>query len=877
MAQQNLMGMPFPNPNVRPEIPSSFPRMGSVPVEIRERRTGRTREFLNPNGTLSVEVFSQPVHWKNKHGEWVNIDNNIIPAMSSAFTFKNASNDFEIFFTENLNNGPISRIEFEDKFVEFTPLNAQTAVGIPTNNKILYSNVYSLVDFQYIVLSSGLKEEIILADASAPNSFTFVLNVEGVIPRLSSDGTIELIDEENNEVFRLLKPYAFDNKDAITENVQLDLRQAEGEWFVDITLDATWLEDSSRIFPVTIDPSFTFEPKDAEARDTFASSNYPSTLQNTKTFFTVGNNEFYGISRSYLWFNLPGLYSGAKITSAYLELNQLVDDANNNTTINLHAVKTAWNESELTMNNEPTSFSSVLDSKTKNTIGLWSFDASQTVSEWYEADIANLGFSLIAEDETSNRRSFSSEENGDPNQNPKLVINYVVDPTGVEDFWSYVNNVGIHNGNLFLSGVDVHLPGKGVPINVIRSYNSRAGSINSVFGYGWQLNVGMYLKYLDPGNSKVILLVDGDGSKHIFTQRNGLWEEPPGLHLNLKYKAATSTNPAYYVLTDKSQTNYYFDFNTGRFEAIIDDNGNITDLAYNTDGTLANMTDPSGRVINFYYQNGKLVAITGNEIQTVRYAYNTSGDLISVTKENSTGAILEKVSYEYDGYHNIISVTDPKQNKSYVSYYGSDRVYQIAYSVTNANGVLETHYTTYTYTQNIDTFVTEVKDPKNVITRYSTNANGNLVKIEEDYNPSTGNPQRTSSFEWLPKHELKEVIDPRLQKTILNYDENGNLVQLNNAKNQDKIMKYDSKDNLEQVTNFGGETVKSHFDTESNKTAEVNPLSGIEFNEYNDSGDLIKTTTPISTVNNLVINNGFEVWYNSTDLHKWSNGMSTLN
>jgi hypothetical protein len=300
---------------------------------------------------------------------------------------------------------------------------------------------------------------------------------------------------------------------------KLNLREAEGEWLVDIILDSTWLEDATRAFPVTIDPSFTFEPKDAEARDTFASSNYPSTPQNTKYYFTAGTHPQHGISRSYLWFNLPGLYSGANITSAYLELHQLVDDANNNTTINLHAVKTAWNESELTMNNEPTSFSTVLDSKTKNTIGLWSFDASQAVSEWYEANIANLGFSLIAEDETSNRRSFSSEDNGDPNQNPKLVINYVVDPTGVEDFWSYVNNVGIHNGNLFLSGVDAHLPGKGVPINVIRSYNSRAGSINSVFGYGWQLNVGMYLKYLDPGNSKVILLVDGDGSKHIFMGR----------------------------------------------------------------------------------------------------------------------------------------------------------------------------------------------------------------------------------------------------------------------------------------------------------------------------------------------------------------------
>ena len=507
------------------------------------------------------------------------------------------------------------------------------------------------------------------------------------------------------------------------------------------------VDGSISCIPVTLDPTVTFSPKDSNVQDTIAVSGSPTSYYNAQPYLAAGTN-VNGINRSFIWFNLPELYSGASITSASLDLNQTVTSTSN-TTIDVHRISSSWTASILNWNNKPTYDSASIANKTDTSLGWWSFDVTNTVKNWYEANTANYGFMLKARDEASDRRGFTSSENS--TNNPKLLINYIVDPTGIEDYWSYAGNVNVHNGNLYLSDDDVTLPGKGIPIQVSRSYNSRAGSFNSTYGHGWQFNVGMSLKYQDPYSSKVILFTDDDGTKHVFTEldgQDGVWDAPPGMDLTLKYQ---SGSPAYYIITDKAQTKYTFDASTKRLEAIVDANGNVTDLAYNTDGTLKNMSDASGRMINFTYVNGKLDSITGSQIPTVKYGYNTSGDLVSVTKQTSTGTILNVMSYGYDDWHNVTSVKDPKGNITSISYYSTDRVDQISQNVT-VDGVIQTYITDYGYSSNNDAFTTTVTDAKGIATQYQTNGNGNVVKVIEDY--GVGNI--TTTLTWDNELHLTE-------------------------------------------------------------------------------------------------------------------------
>ncbi|UFN96817.1 hypothetical protein [Micromonospora aurantiaca] len=53
-----------------------------------------------------------------------------------------------------------------------------------------------------------------------------------------------------------------------TDNVRYSLQRQASGWLLQVDLDAQWLRDPSRVFPVIVDPSFT---DNAETDDTYVS------------------------------------------------------------------------------------------------------------------------------------------------------------------------------------------------------------------------------------------------------------------------------------------------------------------------------------------------------------------------------------------------------------------------------------------------------------------------------------------------------------------------------------------------------------------------------------------------------------------------------
>ena len=93
---------------------------------------------------------------------------------------------------------------------------------------------------------------------------------------------------------------------------------------------------------------------------------------------------------------------------------------------------------------------------------------------------------------------------------------YTVDPIGIEDFWAYTeDSVNPVNGNLVLVEKDLSIPGRGIPVGISRTFNSRTSSGVGIFGYGWASNLEVRL--LDAGDG-TITLVDGDNTRHTFRQ-----------------------------------------------------------------------------------------------------------------------------------------------------------------------------------------------------------------------------------------------------------------------------------------------------------------------------------------------------------------------
>ncbi|MEJ9411403.1 hypothetical protein P9233_23265, partial [Schinkia azotoformans] len=240
-----------------------------------------------------------------------------------------------------------------------------------------------------------------------------------------------------------------------------------------------------------------------------------------------------------------------------------------------------------------------------------------------------------------------------------------------------------------------------------------------------------------------------------------------------------------------------------------------------------------------------------------------------VQKLDAANNVKQQVSYEYDSQENLITAYDPNANPTSIGYIGE-------YTLTHPKGftyvqkhqadsikeyvrtndmVQHTYTTTFSYGADI-----KVTDPKGIVTLYTLNAQGNVIKMAEDANGLN----YETFFGWDSENQLTSTKDPRLLETILTY-EAGHLTSLTNSKSQTAIFKWE-KDTLKQATDFGGATEMNYYDEKDNETVQLNPLSGASVKEYDTHGNLIWATTPIAIGNNLVMNSGFEEWNSTTNV-----------
>ena len=70
-----------------------------------------------------------------------------------------------------------------------------------------------------------------------------------------------------------------------SEKVQLNLREANGKTYVDVTADPSFLQDATTKYPVTIDPSI--DTWDVQ-RDNFVASAFPTSIYSSNTYMDTG-------------------------------------------------------------------------------------------------------------------------------------------------------------------------------------------------------------------------------------------------------------------------------------------------------------------------------------------------------------------------------------------------------------------------------------------------------------------------------------------------------------------------------------------------------------------------------------------------------------
>jgi YD repeat-containing protein len=189
--------------------------------------------------------------------------------------------------------------------------------------------------------------------------------------------------------------------------------------------------------------------------------------------------------------------------------------------------------------------------------------------------------------------------------------------------------VDLNTGAQFDATTDVAIPGRGIPLEFTRTYDTRRAALNGRLGYGWADSYDWKLT-VDTSTTLAagdVTIRQDNGSQNVF-HPNGIG----GYAADTDVLASLVKNPDNtWVYTVRQNLRYIFN-STGQLTAIKDLNDTSTMLAYDGSGRLSTVTDPAGRTLTFTYDTSdRIQTITDPASRVLTYTYDTNGDLTQVT------------------------------------------------------------------------------------------------------------------------------------------------------------------------------------------------------------------------------------------------------
>ncbi len=427
-------------------------------------------------------------------------------------------------------------------------------------------------------------------------------------------------------------------------------------------------------------------------------------------------------------------------------------------------------------------------------------------------------------------------------------------------------------GDLSETQTDLKVAGKGLGLDVTRTYNSqvaekesKAGKPGGMFGYGWSSPYSAHVvarsEYTGtesefeagepPAEAHYLTLFQGNGATiEFFESAPGVWRAPPG-----SPDVATGSSSSGYTIKLENQQTYTFSGAAGRLESESDRFGNVTHLKYNAEGRLETVEDPGKRLLKFGPYNAEGLVETIEDPMGHRLAYHyTAGKLTEVSELGEPEKPRWK--FEYEGEAQLKQIENAIGGKTKVTY-ASGRVatktdpigHVLMYeylpgqsTITNeatkavtiqyttsdgtlaavSHGVGTTLATTESFTYSKTGERTSKTDGRGNATRYEYDANGNKT-LEED-------PEgHVRKWTYDAKHDVEseETPDKELTTYVLEPSGNGNIKEVKRAapesKTQTTKYTYNAAGQVKTATNPLAKTTTFEYDSYGDKNEETDP------------------------------------------------------
>jgi YD repeat-containing protein len=409
------------------------------------------------------------------------------------------------------------------------------------------------------------------------------------------------------------------------------------------------------------------------------------------------------------------------------------------------------------------------------------------------------------------------------------------------------NNLKV--GNFSVSFEDMNVPVAGIPIQVVRTYDSR-DKRRGDFGIGWTLgiknvrvekNETLGLKWyqtvsntfipnycIEPLRSHIVTVTMPDGKVQKFEAK-----------LDVQCQRAAPITGAHLIFAPQPGTQGTLSVNGDNSVFVAGSVPGPVDLvAFDSSGIFDRTT--------FIYtakDGTKFTLAQGVGLQSLA---DTNGNTVTVSASGITHSSGKSISFIRDNLGRITQITDPNGVSNFYTY--DDNGDLISYKDREENT------TSFTYEPTIPHHLKSIVDPLNrTPIRNEYDASGRLLKhIDADGN------------EIVYTHDLAarvEIVRDRLDhETRYEYDSRGNVLKKRDALGTEMTFTYDGDDNVLTETNALGKTTTYTYDAFDNRTSITDPLNNKTIFTYSSQGKVLTvkdarnnvTTNTYDTAGNLL-------------------------
>lgn len=276
-------------------------------------------EYENPDGTKTIKQSTEPRNVKDALGTWRPVDPTLV-ADTPTRRVRAKQHPLKPSLAQNSDDPALVTVEFEGHKVTLAPERTAKGGKAKVADKTAeYSDVTPDTDLTYEVTPGSVKETIKLKKAPSTNKWRFTLKTGALTPVVTAQQTVELRDA--NGVPKIVMPpiVTWDSGG----NADAPPAQTGGTYTVEkfgadhvltVAVDEAWLKDSKRVYPVSVDPTFTYGVAYAES---YKSDGYWCSNCGVQFGNVLDHGDKYW--RSAIRFNYENLY-GKRIVGAKLDI-----------------------------------------------------------------------------------------------------------------------------------------------------------------------------------------------------------------------------------------------------------------------------------------------------------------------------------------------------------------------------------------------------------------------------------------------------------------------------------------------------------------------------------------------------------------------------